>query len=75
MDLGSHRFYFWAHTDLTDLTVFALVVGNLTDALRRFAPKAHTDSTDSTDLSSRNFYPLNLLNLCEIYFNNSVGSV
>ena len=25
--LGSHRFYFWAHTDLTDLTVFALVGG------------------------------------------------
>ena len=25
--LASHRFYFWAHTDLTDLTVFALVGG------------------------------------------------
>lgn len=25
--LASHRFYFWAHTDHTDLTVFALVGG------------------------------------------------
>ena len=30
------------------LSLIFLWVGNLTEALRRFAPKAHTDSTDST---------------------------
>ena len=40
--------FFRAHTDPTDLTDFFLMALNLTDALRRLAPKAHTDSTDST---------------------------
>ena len=34
------------HTDLTDLTEFARLMLNLTDALRTFAPLgSHTDST------------------------------
>lgn len=33
----------WAHTDRTGF--LSLWVGNLTDALRWFTPKAHTDST------------------------------
>lgn len=34
---------------------------------------AHTDSTDSTDLSRRNFNPLNLLNLCEAKCGGGLG--
>ena len=44
---GSRRSHFMgvfgAHTDLTDPTL-SLWVGNLTDALRWFSPKAHIDS-------------------------------
>ena len=36
------------HTDLTDLTEFARLMLNLTEALRTHAPKAHTDPTDLT---------------------------
>ena len=34
-----------AHTDCTDFTWLSLWVENLTEALRWFTPKAHTDST------------------------------
>ena len=58
------------HTDPTDLTEFARLMLNLTDALRTFASsgshrshffRAHTDSTDLTD-----FFLLMALNLTEL---------
>lgn len=36
---------FRPHTDPTDLTEFARLMLNLTDALHTHAPKSHTDST------------------------------
>ena len=38
-----------AHTDHTDLTGFARLALNLTDALRSFALMAYTDLTNLTD--------------------------
>ena len=73
--LGSHRFYFWAHTDLTDLTVFALVGGK---SHRCFAfvdgfGLTQIQQIQRTQLLLRNLF--NPLYLREIYYNDYVRSV
>ena len=51
----------WPHTDPTDLTEFARLMLNLTDAsLLLLLPKAHTDPTDPTDFARL------MLNLTEV---------
>ena len=109
--LASHRFYFWAHTDHTDLTVFALVGGKshrcfafvdgfrLTRILLLGSHRSHRSHSfcfsgweisqmlsagllqwltriqqiQQIQLLLRNLF--NPLNLCEIYYNDSVRSV
>ena len=73
MDLGSHGFYFWAHTDPTHSFCFSgWEISQMLSAglLQRLT---QIQQIQQSQLLLRNLF--NPLNLCEIYFNNSVCGI